>query len=88
MLQSAFEEYGDDGFLPVVVMWQGSPEDAGILAAQLNLTYPVITDLELSLFDRWNTLSVTPSTTVIERGVRVEAIDTTIDTTILDDRLR
>lgn len=71
------ESYEGDRFLPIMVFYDGTPEKTRAFAEEAGLTFPVLSDPDRVLFDRWNEAGATPSTTMLGRGVRVHEIDTT-----------
>jgi peroxiredoxin len=76
-LEWLLEEYGPDGFLPIMLMYDGQSAENLAYAEEYKLTFPVLSDLNMEVFGRWNPTGVTPSTTLIDRDLVVYAIDTT-----------
>lgn len=60
-----------------MVMYDGTPESAKQLGEQLGLTFPILSDPTGLVFDRWDESGITPSSTVLDRGVEVAHVDTT-----------
>jgi peroxiredoxin len=58
-----------------MVMYDGSTEQNRALADELGLTFPVVSDTSMSLFDRWDPTGATPSGTFLDRGSVVSEID-------------
>ncbi len=59
----------------MMVMVDGSPDQNRALADELGLTFPVLSDTRMELFDRWDPSGETPSGTFLERGSVVSEID-------------
>ena len=70
------EEFGPDGFIPMMVMYDGTSSSTMALAEEMGLTYPILSDPNGELFDRWDPDYFTPSTTFVARGGVVEMVDT------------
>lgn len=70
-----------------MVFYDGTPETAAAFAEERGLTFPVLSDPNRELFNRWDPAGTTPSTTLISRGVRVHDIDTTWHTAMLEELL-
>lgn len=75
-----YGSYGDQGFLPVSVVVQdrigetATPEDAALWAEGLELSFPVLADVDGEFFPVWDPAGVLPVTYVIDRdGVVVWA---------------
>lgn len=58
-----------------MVFPDGTPESTMALAQERGLTFPILSDPERTLFNRWNPAGGTPNTTILGRGVRVEQIE-------------
>jgi len=58
-----------------MVMWDGGSETAAALADEYDLTFPILHDPNMELFNRWNPTGATPSSTMIDRGVEVYDFD-------------
>ena len=71
------DTYDADGFLPIMVFYDGTPETTAAFAQERGLTFPILSDPDRVVFDRWNPSGGTPSTTMLARGARVHAVDTT-----------
>lgn len=81
------DEYGNDGFLPIMVFYDGTPETTAAFAQEKGLTFPVLSDPDRRVFDRWDPEGVTPSSTLLSRGVKVHDIDTSWHTAMLEELL-
>jgi len=71
------QEYGPDGFIPMMVMYDASPADALAYAQEKSLTFPILSDTSMQVFARWDSSGTVPSSTIIDRGVVVAEVDTT-----------
>jgi hypothetical protein len=69
-----FQDYGDDGFFPIMVMYDGTSAASMQLANELGLTFPVLSDPELEVFDRLNPNGETPKSTFLSEGLVVEHV--------------
>ena len=70
------EEFGPDGFMPMMIMRDGDATRAAELAEEHGLTYPILDDSAMEVFERWNPEMTTPSSTFIHRGMVVEMVGT------------
>lgn len=68
-----------------MVFYDGTPETTKAFADERNLNFPILSDPDKTVFDRWNPSGGTPSTTVLGRGVEVHAVDTTWHTAMLEE---
>ncbi len=74
-MERIYQDYGADGFFPIMVMYDGTPEAARRLADELGLTYPVLSDPGLEVFGRFNPDGATPTSTFISPGAEVARVD-------------
>lgn len=74
-MERLYKDYGDQGFLPIMVMYDGTPDGAMGLADELGLTFPVLSDPSLEVFERFNPNGETPTSTFIVEGSVVHTID-------------
>lgn len=61
--------------MPIMVMYDGTPEKNLDLAQKKGLKFPVVSDPGMTLFKRWDPTNKTPSTTLIRPGAEVFQID-------------
>lgn len=61
----------------MMVFWDGSQAQAEQLAADKDVSFPLLTDAGGEVFGRWDPNFVTPSTTLLQRGAIVTHVDTT-----------
>jgi len=71
------QEYGPDGFIPMMVMYDASPAEAMTYATEKALTFPILSDTSQQVFSRWDPSVTVPSSTILDRGVLVAEIGTT-----------
>ena len=53
-MERLYQDYEADGFFPIMVMYDGTSAAAMDLANELGLTFPVLSDPGLEVFDRFN----------------------------------
>jgi hypothetical protein len=70
-----FGDYREDGFLPVMVMYDGSPDRTAQLADEYGLTYPILSDASGEVFGRFNQEQSTPQSDFIAEGMTVHTVD-------------
>ncbi len=70
------ETYDADRFLPIMIFADGTVEKTSQFAKEKGLTFPVLSDPDRVVFDRWNAAGATPSTTMLAKGLVVHEIDT------------
>ena len=63
----------------------GSPDQNLAFANEYNLNFPILSDMNKEVFDIWDPVYKTPSTTLIGRGAVVHSIDETWHTQLLED---
>ncbi len=61
----------------MMVMYDATPEENAAYAADKNLSYPILSDLNSEIFGRWNPSMTVPSTTIIDRGAVVAEVGVT-----------
>jgi peroxiredoxin len=72
-----YEEYGPDGFIPLMVMYDTTPSEAGLYADEKNLGFPILSDPDQEVFGRWDPSITVPSSTILDRGAVVAEVGTT-----------
>jgi len=70
-----------------MVMYDGDPASALALGEDIGLTFPILSDPDGELFERWDPSYTTPSTTLIDKGSEVWATETTWYTAQLEELL-
>ncbi len=70
-----YEDYRADGFFPVMVMYDGTPESCRELATELGLTFPVLSDPSGEVFTRFNNDGETPESAFFAEGMTVHTLD-------------
>lgn len=86
-LEQLLRIYGEDGLLPVMVMYDATPESARAFAEEKDLSFPVLSDPSGALFARWDPSGDTPSTTILDRWTTVWSIDRTWYLAMLEEVL-
>lgn len=71
--------------MPMMIMMDGSPDQNLAFANEYDLNFPILSDMNMEVFDVWDPIYKTPSTTLIERGAVVHSIDETWHTTLLEN---
>lgn len=67
-----------------MVMYDGSPSENLQFAESRSLTFPILSDTSMELFERWDPSGSTPSSTLLDRGLEVHAVDTSWYTSQLE----
>ena len=70
-----YGDYRADGFLPVMVMYDGDPTSTAGLASDLSLTFPILSDPSGEVFARFNEAQETPQSDFIAPGMTVHTVD-------------
>ena len=82
-----YQEYGPDGFFPILIMYDGTPESMMQLAEERDLTFPVLADPEMTVFDRFDPEYITPSSTFLVPGSEVHSIDVSWHNALVEEVL-
>jgi len=70
-----------------MIFYDGTPESTREFAQEKGLTFPILSDPDRKVFNRWNPAGGTPSTTLIGRGARVHEVDTTWYPALIEELL-
>ena len=70
------QQYGPDGFIPIMVMYDTAPADALAYAESKNLSFPILSDPAQEVFARWDPTVTVPSSTILDRGAVVAEVGT------------
>jgi len=82
-----YQDYKDDGFMPLMVFYDGTPDSLMELANEKGLTFPLLSDPDKTVFGRWNPESATPKTTLLERGAKVYEVDSAWRPALIEELL-
>ena len=74
-MERLYQDYEADGFFPIMVMYDGTSAAAMDLANELGLTFPVLSDPGLEVFDRFNPTGETPNSAFILPGAEVHSTE-------------
>lgn len=74
-MERIYRDYEDQGFFPILVMYDGTSSQAMALANDLDLNFPILLDPGLEVFDRFNPDGETPTSTFLTEGSVVHTID-------------
>lgn len=71
--------------MPMLIFMDGNLDRNIEYAETYGLNFPILSDIEYEIFDRWNPTRVTPSTTFISRGSIVHSTEQVWYPELIDD---
>ncbi len=74
-MERIFQDYGSDGFFPIMLMYDGTSAQSMAMAEELNLTFPILNDTGLEVFDRLDPSGATPKSTFLDVEVVVHSVE-------------